>query len=171
MYIIFYTRSYICDIRNDHMSHEEKNTILQIIIGISINIWILFKVRYLYASGVMDGPDAIQRWAETMFWVIIIAIGAGIIIAIIGTVLFAIIETVITGETDHNFISDERDKMIANTGNKITIAFTGAGFIALIAGIKFGYAPIDCLILLMFSYSLGGLVGEFAKLARYRMSF
>ena len=43
------------------MSHEEKNTILQIIIGISINIWILFKVRDLYASGVMDGPDAIQR--------------------------------------------------------------------------------------------------------------
>lgn len=153
------------------MSHEEKNTVLQIIIGIVINIWIIIKVRDLYASGLMDGPDAIQTWAETMFWIILIAIGAGIILAIIGTVLFSIIETIFLGEADTNFISDERDRMITNTGNKITIGFTGAGFIALIAGIKFGYAPIDCLILLMFSYSLGGLVGEFAKLARYRMSF
>jgi len=153
------------------MSHEEKNTVLQIIIGIVINIWIILKVRELYASGIMDGPDAIQRWAETMFWIILIAIGAGIILAIVGTVLFSILEAIFLGEADNNFISDERDKMIANTGNKITIGFTGAGFIALIAGIKFGYAPIDCLILLMFSYSLGGLVGELAKLARYRMSF
>lgn len=152
------------------MSHEEKNTVLQIIIGIVINIWIILKVRELYASGIMDGPDAIQRWAETMFWIILIAIGAGIILAIVGTVLFSILEAIFLGEADNNFISDERDKMIANTGNKITIGFTGAGFIALIAGIKFGYAPIDCLILLMFSYSLGGLVGELAKLARYRMS-
>ena len=155
----------------ESMSHEEKNTVLQIIIGIVINIWIILKVRELYASGIMDGPDAIQRWAETMFWIILIAIGAGIILAIVGTVLFSILEAIFLGEADNNFISDERDKMIANTGNKITIGFTGAGFIALIAGIKFGYAPIDCLILLMFSYSLGGLVGELAKLARYRMSF
>ena len=154
----------------ESMSHEEKNTVLQIIIGIVINIWIILKVRELYASGIMDGPDAIQRWAETMFWIILIAIGAGIILAIVGTVLFSILEAIFLGEADNNFISDERDKMIANTGNKITIGFTGAGFIALIAGIKFGYAPIDCLILLMFSYSLGGLVGELAKLARYRMS-
>ena len=155
----------------ESMSHEEKNTVLQIIIGIVINIWIILKVRELYASGIMDGPDGIQRWAETMFWIILIAIGAGIILAIVGTVLFSILEAIFLGEADNNFISDERDKMIANTGNKITIGFTGAGFIALIAGIKFGYAPIDCLILLMFSYSLGGLVGELAKLARYRMSF
>ena len=155
----------------ESMSHEEKNTVLQIIIGIVINIWIILKVRELYASGIMDGPDAIQRWAETMFWIILIAIGAGIILAIVGTVLFSILEAIFLGEADNNFISDERDKMIANTGNKIAIGFTGAGFIALIAGIKFGYAPIDCLILLMFSYSLGGLVGELAKLARYRMSF
>ena len=155
----------------ESMSHEEKNTVLQIIIGIVINIWIILKVRELYASGIMDGPDAIQRWAETMFWIILIAIGAGIILAIVGTVLFSILEAIFLGEANNNFISDERDKMIANTGNKITIGFTGAGFIALIAGIKFGYAPIDCLILLMFSYSLGGLVGELAKLARYRMSF
>jgi len=152
------------------MSHEEKNTVLQIIIGIAVNIWVIRKVRGLYASGDMEGPDAIQIWAETMFWVIIFAIVGGIIMAIIGTIVFAIVETAVTGEADQKFITDERDKMIANSGNKITMAFTGFGFIALIAGIKFGYTPVDCLVVLMFCFSLGGLFGELVKLARYRMS-
>ena len=35
---------------------------------------------------------------------------------------------------------------------------------------KFGYEIMDCLVLLMFCFSFGGLIGEIAKLARYRMS-
>ena len=152
------------------MSHEEKNTVLQIIIGIAVNIWVITRIRALYASGAMDQPDAIQVWAESMFWVIIFAIVGGIIAAIIGTIIFAMIEAAVTGEADQNFITDERDKMIANTGNKITVGFTGLGFIVLIAGIKFGYEPVDCLVVLMFCFSLGGLAGELVKFARYRMS-
>ena len=152
------------------MSHDEKNTLLQIIIGVIVNIYVITKIRALYASGAMDAPDAIQIWAEAMFWVIIYAIVFGIIMAIIGTILFSIVEAAVTGEADQNFISDERDKMIANSGNKVTVGFTGLGFILLIAGIKFGYRPIDCLVVLMFCFSLGGLFGEFTKLARYRMS-
>ena len=112
------------------MSHEEKNTILQIVIGAAINIWLVLEIKQLYSEGFMEGPTAIQIWAETVFWIIIIAVVAGIGLTIIG-----------------------------------------AGFIVLILGLKFGYKPIDCLILLMFSFSLGGLAGEMAKLARYRMSF
>ena len=119
----------------------------------------------------MEGPTAIQIWAETVFWIIIIAVIAGIGLTVIGTVIFSVIEKVILGEADYNFISDERDKAIASTGDKITLSIIGAGFIALILGLKFGYKPIDCLILLMFCFSLGGLAGEITKLARYRMSF
>ena len=153
------------------MSHEEKNTILQIIIGAAINIWLIFEIRQLYSNGLMDGPAAIQTWAETVFWIIIIAIVAGIGLTVIGTVIFSVIEKIILGEADYSFISDERDKTIASTGDKITLSIIGAGFIVLILGLKFGYEPIDCLILLMFCFSLGGLAGEVAKLARYRMSF
>ena len=153
------------------MSHEEKNTILQIIIGAAINIWLIFEIRQLYSNGLMDGPAAIQTWAETVFWIIIIAIVAGIGLTFIGTVIFSVIEKIILGEADYSFISDERDKTIASTGDKITLSIIGAGFIVLILGLKFGYEPIDCLILLMFCFSLGGLAGEVAKLARYRMSF
>ena len=152
------------------MSQEEKNTILQIIIGAAINIWLIFEIRQLYSNGLMDGPAAIQTWAETVFWIIIIAIVAGIGLTVIGTVIFSAIEKVILGEADYNFISDERDKAIASTGDKITLSIIGAGFFVLILGLKFGYEPIDCLILLMFCFSLGGLAGEVAKLARYRMS-
>ena len=153
------------------MSHEERNTILQIIIGTAINIWLILEIKELYSKGFMEGPTAIQIWAETVFWIIIIAIVAGIGLTVIGTVIFSAIEKVILGEADYNFISDERDRAIASTGDKITLFIIGAGFIVLILGLKFGYEPIDCLILLMFSFSLGGLAGEVAKLARYRMSF
>ena len=152
------------------MSHEEKNTILQIIVGAAINIWLILEIRQLYSNGLMDGPAAIQTWAETVFWIIIIAIVAGIGLTVIGTVIFSVIEKIILGEADYSFISDERDKTIASTGDKITLSIVGAGFIILILGLKFGYKPIDCLILLMFCFSLGGLAGEVAKLARYRMS-
>lgn len=152
------------------MSHEEKNTILQIIIGVTVNIWIIFEVTNLYATKVMDGPDAVQIWAETIFWIIAVAIVAGIVLTIFGTIIFSVLEALINGEADYNFIADERDKVIASTGNKITLGFLGTGFIALILGLKFGYEIVDCLVVLMFCFSLGGLLGEFAKLARYRMS-
>ena len=152
------------------MSHEEKNTILQIVIGTSINIWLIFEIRQLYSNGLMDGPTAIQTWAETVFWVIVISIVAGIVLTVVGTVIFSVIEKVIFGEADYNFIMDERDKAIASTGDKITLSIIGAGFVILILGLKFGYEIIDCLILLMFCFSFGGLLGEIAKLTRYRMS-
>ena len=64
----------------------------------------------------------------------------------------------------------ERDKAIASTGHKVNLSIIGAGFIMLIVGLKFGYEIMDCLVLLMFCFSFGGLIGEIAKLARYRMS-
>ena len=152
------------------MSHEEKNTILQIIIGTAINIWLILEIKQLYSKGFMEGPTAIQIWAETVFWIIIIAIVAGIGLTVIGTVIFSIIEKVIFGEADYNFKADERDKAIASTGDKISLSIIGTGFIILILGLKFGYETIDCIVLLMFCFSLGGLVGEIAKLTRYRMS-
>ena len=152
------------------MSHEEKNTILQIIIGAAINIWLILEIRQLYSNGLMDGPAAIQAWAETVFWVIVISIVAGIVLTVVGTVIFSVIEKVIFGEADYNFITDERDKAIASTGDKITLSIIGSGFVILILGLKFGYEIMDCLVLLMFCFSFGGLLGEIAKLARYRMS-
>ena len=152
------------------MSHEEKNTILQIIIGAAINIWLILEIRKLYSNGSMDGPAAIQTWAETVFWVIVISIVAGIALTVVSTVIFSVIEKVIFGEADYNFIMDERDKTIASSGDKITLSIIGSGFFILILGLKFEYEIMDCLVLLMFCFSFGGLIGEIAKLARYRMS-
>ena len=152
------------------MSHEEKNTILQIIVGAAINMWLILEIRQLYANGSMDGPAAIQTWAETVFWVIVISIVAGIVLTVVSTVIFSVIEKFIFGEADYNFIMDERDKAIASSGDKITLSIVGSGFVILILGLKFGYEIMDCLVLLMFCFSFGGLIGEIAKLARYRMS-
>ena len=74
------------------MSHEEKNTVLQIIIGIIINIWIAIEVRGLYLNGIMDSPNAIQTWAETILWIVVVSIVAGITFH----------------DTWHNYIFDSR---------------------------------------------------------------
>jgi hypothetical protein len=153
------------------MSHEEKNTIFQIIIGVVVNIWILYKINNLYKTGAMDDPNSIQIWAETIFWIIIVSIAVGVVFTIIGTIIFSILESIIMGQADSKFMADERDKMIGHTGNRIIIGFVGAGFLVLITGIKFGYETVDCLVVLMFCFSLGSLFAELAKLARYRMSF
>ena len=158
---------YIGDIE---MSHEEKNTLLQIIVGIVINIWIAIEVRGLYANGIMDSPEAIQAWAKTILWIIIISVLAGILFTIMSTIMFSILEKIIFGESDTNFITDERDKSIESIGHKITIFFSGAGFLTLIVGLNFGYEIVDCLVVLMFCFSLGGLLGEVVKLVRYRAS-
>lgn len=152
------------------MSHEEKNTILQIIVGVVLNIWLYLEIRQLYSRGLMEGPAAIQTWAETVFWVIIFSVVAGILLTIVSTVIFSVLEKIVFGEVDYNFITDERDKVIASTGNKITIFIAGLGFLGLILGLKFGYDVVDCLVMLMFCFSFGSLVGEVSKLARYRMS-
>ena len=158
---------YIGDIE---VSHEEKNTLLQIIVGIVINIWIAIEVRDLYANGIMDSPEAIQTWAKTILWIIIISVFSGILFTVMGTIIFSVLEKIIFGESDTNFIADERDKIIASTGHKITVFFSGAGFITLVVGLNYGYEIIDCLVILMFCFSLGGLLGEIAKLTRYRTS-
>ena len=61
---------------------------------------------------------------------------------------------------------------IGHASNPIRVAvfFSGAGFITLVDGLNYGYEIIDCLVILMFCFSLGGLLGEIAKLARYRTS-
>ena len=84
------------------MSHEEKNTILQIVIGVAINIWLILEIKQLYSEGFMEGPTAIQIWAETVFWIIIIAVVAGIGLTVIGTVIFSVIEKFILGEADYH---------------------------------------------------------------------
>ena len=81
------------------MSHEEKNTVLQIIIGIIINIWIAIEVRGLYLNGIMDSPNAIQTWAETILWIVVVSIVAGILFTILGTIIFSILENIIFGES------------------------------------------------------------------------
>ena len=48
----------------------------------------------------MDGPAAIQTWAETVFWVIVISIVAGIVLTVVSTVIFSVVEKVIFGEAE-----------------------------------------------------------------------
>ena len=151
------------------MSHEEKNTILQIVLGVAINVWLAVKISWLYSTGALDDASAVRIWANAVFWVFVLAIPIGIALTVAGTIIFSLLETIFSGESDTECLVDERDKMMAGYSNQVTLFSMGTGFILLVSGINFGYDIVDSLVVFLFFVSIGGLLGEVVKLAKYRM--
>lgn len=147
------------------MSHEERNNIASIIAGVLVNIYVINKLMELFADGRLNGPDALMVWARAMLW----AIPVGIVVVIVCLILFSIVFAIATADGNPSFVVDERDEAIKILGLRfhmviLTIAFIG-GMIALAVG----YAPLYVFIGMFFGFSLGDLIGNFAKLIRYRV--
>jgi hypothetical protein len=147
------------------MSHEERNTIASLLSGLLINLYVISKLSNMFADGRLDGPDALIVWARAMLWVIPVGIVVVIIFVIIANIVFAII----TNDPDPSFLVDERDRSIQNIGLRfsmvgVTIGFIG-GMIALAAGVQALYVFIG----MFFALSLGDVLGNFAKVVKYRI--
>ena len=147
------------------MSHEERNNIASLIAGLLVNIYIINKLSNLFADGRLDGPDALMIWARAMLW----AIPIGIITVIICVILFSIIFAIATGEGNPSFVVDERDEAIKIFGMRFTMVVVSAAFIGGIVALAMGYAPLYVFIGMFFGFSLGDMIGNFAKLVRYRV--
>lgn len=147
------------------MSHEERNNIASLIAGLLVNIYIINKLSNLFADGRLDGPDALMIWARAMLW----AIPIGIITVIICVILFSIIFAIATGEGNPSFVVDERDEAIKIFGMRFTMVVVSAAFIGGIVALAMGYAPLYVFIGMFFGFSLGDMIGNFAKLIRYRV--
>lgn len=146
------------------MSHEERNNIASLIAGILVNIYVISKLSGMFADGRFDGPDALMIWARAMLWVIPIGIGVVIVCIILFNILFAIA----AGEENPSFVVDERDKAIQVFGMRFTMVFTGIGFIGGMVALAYGIDPLFVFIGMFFAFSFGDMIGNFAKLIRYR---
>lgn len=146
------------------MSHEERNNIASLIAGLLINIYVIIKLSNMFESGRLDGPDAMMIWARAMLWVIPIGILTVIICIILFSILFAIAER----DGNPSFIVDERDEAIKTFGMRFTMVVTSIGFVAGLVALAFGAAPLYVFIGMFFAFSLGDLIGNSAKLIRYR---
>lgn len=178
MYKILYIMSYISyQMYNIHyirlelrtgetaMSHEERNTLASLVAGLLVNGYVILKLSNMFADGRLDGPDALAVWARAMLWVIPVGIIVVIICVILANILFAII----TNDPNPEMLVDERDRAIQNIGLRFTAVGTSIGFIGGLIALAMGTAPLYVLIGMFFSFSLGDLAGNFAKMVKYRI--
>ena len=149
------------------MSHEERNTVSSILAGILVNIWVILKLQRMFEDGRLSGDDAIKIWAQGMLWVI--PVGIGLVIAI--TILFNILYAIATNNQSPSFLVDERDQAITGFGMKVTMVITSIGVIGMMIALALGVTTLSALIGLWFSFAAGSMIGDLAKLARYRRGF
>lgn len=148
------------------MSHEERNTVFQILIGVCVNTYIIWRLVYLGGNGAFDGPDGVAVWARVVLWTIVFAVIFSIIIVILGNILLAIVNR----DPNPSFVVDERDNMISNSGNRITVACVCIGFMGALVAMAFGAGAIGGLTAILLSFSIGSMIGEIGKFVRYRMA-
>lgn len=146
------------------MSHEERNNIASIVAGLLVNIYVISKLSNMFADGRLDGPDAAMVWARAMLWVIPI----GIALVIICMIVFNILVAIADRDPAPSFLVDERDKAIKVFGMQFTIVLTSIAFIGGMIALALGGKPLLVFIGMFFGFSFGDLIGNFAKLIRYR---
>ncbi len=146
------------------MSHEERNTCASILSNLLVNSYVLWKYLDLRGAGLLDGPDSFVIWGKMIVWVI----PAAVVLNIALYILVNIIAAVRSGEGEGAFLTDERDRMILDRGNVVTLSVAAMGFILSMIFLAIGWNPVTAFVTIYFSYALGDLVGSLHKFATYR---
>ncbi|WP_018689038.1 hypothetical protein [Ahrensia kielensis] len=149
------------------MNYQDRNNIVSIIVGLTVNSYIIFRLFEMNAAGQFDGPDAINVWAQMVVWMIPI----GIISTIIGTILFNIGYGIITGNENPSLLVDERDKMFEQRGTMAIVILIGLGFVASILALALGWSAVVGFNIIYFSMALGSLTADFVKFISYRRGY
>lgn len=146
------------------MSYEERNALIALFGNLLINGYVIIRLNGMFASGALDGPDALQVWARMILW----AIAAGIALHIGLTILFSILTAIATRDENPSFVSDERDKMFGIRAMGMTMFVVAFGFVGSIIGLALGWSGLTAYLVIYFSFALGSLAGDMVKLASYR---
>jgi uncharacterized membrane protein len=162
------------------MSYAEKRTVVSIITGIA-----LLAAYSLYAFGRVQSGAAemndLRFWATTMLIFIGIGIVATIIIQIVFHILLSIGIAVTRKIQDQSIddkaieksigtemVEDEMDRLIELKAVRVGVTLTGVGFVAGVALLALGYAPV--VMLNVFFYAIGGgsILEGLAQIFYYR---
>jgi len=146
------------------MSFAERTVWAELLASLTILALVVWILSTRHAAGAFDGADGPMLWARLVLMLIAGAIGVAIGVSI----LFAIGYRIVTGE-DPDDRTDERDRLIAGLGWKVSMIATGAGFVAAIAALALGASVFATLNGMLAACALGDLSGNAAKLVRYRM--
>ncbi len=149
------------------MSHQERNTIVELVCGLIIFSLYFYFVRQSYQAGMFDGADAGAQIGKLVLWLIF----GGIVLNIIGHVLSNVIYKTIKNNTNSSFIIDERDKLIELRAINIGYHIIGAGFIISMIALALGQSIFIVFNGIIFSFAFGTIIEASTKLYLYRRGF
>ncbi|MFT4646820.1 MAG: hypothetical protein ACI9X4_000023 [Glaciecola sp.] len=144
------------------LCHQERASIVAVVTNLLMNGYVLFGHLGLSGDGALDGADATMLWAKMVVWAIPGFIGLTIVL----NVVFALASKGrVSGST-----MDERDRMFRLRGMSATTIIFGLGFVASLVGLSLGWKPLNGIILIYVSATVGDLIGNLVRLAGYRLS-
>ncbi|MFS4580084.1 hypothetical protein [Phaeobacter sp. C3_T13_0] len=149
------------------MAYQDRNTVVSILVNLAVSAFVILRLLEMNASGLFDGPDAVNNWARLVIWLIPL----GVVGTIIGTVLFNIGFAIITNESKPSFVVDERDKLFERRGSLAIITFAGAGFVSAVIALALGASALVGFNIVYFGMALGALAADFVKFASYRRGY
>jgi hypothetical protein len=146
------------------MSFEERNAVSGILVCFVTWAIMLTVLLQKSAAGVFDDGTGVQKWAQTVLWLILM----GIAIAIVMTILFNIAYAVITNEKKPDFLHDERDTLIGLRAMQATLIGITVGIVGAIIALAFGASVLFVLNMILAACALSSFASEVTKLILYR---
>lgn len=146
------------------MSYQEKKSIATILGTLPIIIFYIIYTVSKQQAGI-DLANDLGFWGRTM----LITIGIGIVVTIVTLIVFHIINAVLTqGEEADPGIEDELDKLVELKSDRFSFILVGIGFMAALVTLVLSMPPAVMLNIIFFSFYLGSIIGEIAKIYFYR---
>ena len=162
------------------MSYQEKRTMVSVCVGALLlaayGIWAVGKIQ----SG-LHTPDDLKFWAGAM----LIFIGIGVAASIVTQIVFHILLSVgiavkrhmrdgkvddreVEKEIKQEMVEDEMDKLIALKSMRISFSIAGFGFVAALAALAWGAAPVLMLHIIFVAFFAGAISEGAAQMYYYK---
>ena len=149
------------------MTYQDRNTVISMIVNISMVTYVIYRLISMQSEGLFDGPDAVNVWARVVIWLIPISIA----ITIVGTILFNIVYAIVTGTERPSFVVDERDRHFERRGSFAIIAGAGIGFIGCVVALALDYSALVGFNIIYFGMAAGALGSDLVRFASYRRGY
>ena len=149
------------------MTYQDRNTVVSIFVNLAVSAFVVLRLLDMNASGLFDGPDAVNIWARMVIWLIPLGIAA----TIFGTILFNIGYAIVSNEPKPSFIVDERDKLFERRGSFAVLAFAGAGFVSAVIALSLDASALTGFNIIYFGMALGSFASDIVRFVSYRRGY
>ena len=151
------------------MSFQQKNVTVSLVNFSLILGFFLFRVLQMIQGGGFNSTNVFRLWGIVIALAVVVTIFATILTHIV----LAIVHAIRTGEEKSNVedIEDERDKLIALRGTRVTYFVASVGSFLSMLTFVFGQPPLVMFTSLIFFGVLAQILGDVLRLYLYRRGF